>query len=79
MGFLAPVSVLALALAALALYVWSLVWVYRDARDRGCSAGLITVLVALVSWPLGLLVWVFFRPEALDGEPMVNERGGRVV
>ena len=79
MEILAPVSVLALVLAALALYAWSLVWVYRDARDRGCSAGLITVCVALLSWPLGLVVWVFCRPDDEGNEPMVNERGGRIV
>jgi hypothetical protein len=47
----------------LGIFVWSLVWVYGDAERRGKSGCLITLLVFLVSWPLGLLIWLCARPE----------------
>ncbi len=39
--------------------------VARDARRRGKSA-LLVVLLCLVSFPLGMLLWLVFRPEPLD-------------
>ena len=47
----------------LALYVWSLRWTYRDANARGKSGFLVAFLVAILSWPLGLIAWLVFRPE----------------
>ena len=43
-------------------YVLSLVWVYADAEERGKPGCLVVLLVALLSWPISLLVWVVFRP-----------------
>lgn len=54
---------LAFVLAMLALWLWSVVWAYGDAERRGKSGCLVALLVMLVSWPLGLLIWVIFRPE----------------
>ena len=36
-----------------------------DARRRGKSAALV-VLLAFVSFPLGLLLWLVFRPEPIE-------------
>ncbi len=45
-------------------------WTFRmcagDARRRGKSPLLVTLLI-FVSFPLGLLLWLLFRPEPLDG------------
>ncbi len=49
--------------AILGLWVWSVVWVYKDADKRGKSPALVALLVAIVSWPLSLLAWLVFRPE----------------
>ena len=46
----------------LVLYIWSIVWAYRDANDRGKPGWLVALLVALLSWPVGLVVWLLFRP-----------------
>jgi cytochrome oxidase complex assembly protein 1 len=46
----------------LATYVWSLIWSYRDAKRRGKSALLVTLLVGLAS-PFGFLAWLIFRPS----------------
>lgn len=53
---------LVLALVTLVLYVWSIIWAYRDAERRGKPGWLVALLVALLSWPLSLLVWIIFRP-----------------
>jgi cbb3-type cytochrome oxidase subunit 3 len=37
-----------------------------DARRRGKSPFWVTLLV-ICSFPLGLIVWMVFRPERLDG------------
>lgn len=52
-----------LALVMLVLLIWSLVWVYGDARKRGRSGGLIAFLVFLCSWPISLLFWMAARPN----------------
>ena len=57
---------LLLCLASVALYVYSLVWVYRDAEARDTNPLLVTLLVGLLSWPLGLLVWLLVRPDEYD-------------
>jgi hypothetical protein len=49
-------------LAGLILYVWSIIWSYRDAERRGKPGWLVALLVALLSWPLSLIIWVLFRP-----------------
>ena len=49
-------------LLGLVVYVGSIIWAYRDAERRGKPGWLVALLVALLSWPLSLLVWVVFRP-----------------
>jgi hypothetical protein len=53
-------AILFLLLAAFLLfrYIW---WAMSDARRRGKSALLVVILV-LCSFPLGLIVWLLFRP-----------------
>jgi Na+-driven multidrug efflux pump len=45
------------------VYVVSLVWIYRDAERRGKSGILVALLVALISWPIGLIVWLLVRDK----------------
>jgi hypothetical protein len=58
------------SLISLVVFLAVLVWILRicaaDARRRGKSPLLVTLLI-FVSFPLGLLVWLLFRPEPLDG------------
>ena len=44
---------------------WTLSVCARDARRRGKSPLLVTLLIFL-SFPLGLIVWLLFRPEPLN-------------
>ena len=53
-----------LASAFLIIYVVSVGWAARDAESRGKSGCLVAALVAFVSWPLSLLMWIVFRPES---------------
>lgn len=59
--FALPFIVLYLGLFV--LYIWSVVWSYGDANARGKPGCLVALLVALFSWPIGLLMWIIFRPE----------------
>ena len=47
----------------LALMLWSVIWAYGDAERRGKSGCLVALIVLLVSWPLGLIIWLVFRPD----------------
>ena len=53
---------LLMGLLGVALYVASIVWAYRDAERRGKSGPLVALLVALIAWPLGVVVWLLVRP-----------------
>lgn len=54
---------LALGLIGLILYIWSIVWAYKDAERRGKPGWLIALVVAFVAWPIGLLLWLIIRPD----------------
>ena len=54
------------ALVVLVLYIWSIVWAYKDAQHRGKPGWLVACLVALLAWPLGLVVWLLFRPTITE-------------
>ncbi len=54
---------LTFALLLLGLFIWSIIWAYGDAEDRGKSGCLVALLVALLSWPVGLIMWLVFRPD----------------
>ena len=58
------------SLISLIVFLAVLAWILRicaaDARRRGKSPLLVTLLI-FVSFPLGLLVWLLFRPEPLNG------------
>jgi hypothetical protein len=48
------------------IYVCSILWVYGDAATRGMAGlkGAFTAaLVAIVIWPLGVIVWLCKRPS----------------
>jgi cyanate permease len=63
LGFIAIAFFGLISLACFALFIWSIVWSYNDAESRGKSGCAVALLVALVSWPLGLLIWYVARPE----------------
>ena len=54
---------IAFAVVLFWLFLWSIVWSYEDAESRGKSGCLVALFVAIVSWPLGLIAWLVFRPE----------------
>ncbi len=63
MGVVAFIIFLIFCLIFLANYIASLVWVYRDANRRGKSGILVALLVAIISWPIGLIVWLIIRDK----------------
>lgn len=52
-----------IGLVILIIYIWSIVWAYRDAERRGKPGWLVAIVVAFLAWPLGLLVWLLVRPS----------------
>jgi hypothetical protein len=62
-SMVAVIIALIIGLIVFAIYIYSIVWVYRDANRRGKSGVLVALLVALISWPIGLLVWVLVRDK----------------
>lgn len=56
------VGALLVSLAILALYVWMVVWVYRDASARGVSGSAWAFVVFLFSI-LGLVIYMIQRPK----------------
>lgn len=56
-----------LILSVGAVYLASVPWAYRDAERRGQSGPLVALVVGLVSWPFGLLAWLFTRPARRSG------------
>lgn len=57
-----PVTVIG-GLAVLVLFLWSLYWTYKDAKSRGKEPLLVVALVALMNWPISLLLWLVIIPN----------------
>ena len=60
----AAVLAVLLVVGLVGLYAWSIVWAYGDAVARGKPGFLVALLVAFLSWPMGWLAWLVFRPNA---------------
>jgi hypothetical protein len=54
---------IAIVVAVGLLPILSAFWAYDDAERRGKSGCLVALLVLFVSWPVGLILWLVFRPE----------------
>lgn len=52
-----------LALVVLTAVFASVLWAINDAKERGQSPLWVALLVILVSWPLGLIIWLALRPK----------------
>lgn len=54
-----------LFLVTFTVWISTLVWVYRDAERCGKPGILVALLVGLLFWPVGLLVWLILRQDYL--------------
>ncbi|HSM56514.1 MAG TPA: hypothetical protein VK879_10205 [Candidatus Sulfomarinibacteraceae bacterium] len=66
MGIIPAAIALCITLPLLAVFIWSVIWAYNDAEKRGKSGCLVALLVFLLTWPVGLIIWLLIRPE--DGK-----------
>lgn len=57
-----PAASLMAGLVFLALFAWSLIWLYQDAESRG-KAGCLWVLIAWFTWPFGVLAYFLLRDQ----------------
>lgn len=53
---------IAIPVVVIALHIWMLVWVARDARSRGLDPAMWVILVVLTSF-IGFVVYLFSRPQ----------------
>ena len=65
-GFLGFMFTAAFAIVFLSIWIGSIVWAYGDAETRGKTAWLVAVMVAFLQWPMGLVVWLVFRPKGQE-------------
>jgi hypothetical protein len=56
----------------LALLAYLLTWSMKDARLRGKSP-LLVCLAVLISFPLGLILWLLLRPEIQEANKEPRE------
>lgn len=54
-----------LALVMLFVFAYSLFWVYEDAQAHG-KTGCLWALIALFTWPLGVLAYYFLRNKPVQ-------------
>jgi len=47
-------------------------WAMGDAERRGKSGCLVALLVLLLAWPTGLIVWLLIRPPEQTDKPWHN-------
>ena len=45
------------------IYIGSVIWAFADAQNRGKSGCLVALLVLLLVWPVGLIIWLLIRPS----------------
>jgi hypothetical protein len=55
-------------MVVLIFVIWSVVWAYFDARRRGKSGLLVALVVLLMVWPVGLVLWLLLRPQSQSHE-----------
>ena len=46
-------------------FLFSLVWLYRDAKKRKKS-GILAILFLITAWPASLLWWIWLRPPVTE-------------
>jgi hypothetical protein len=54
-----------LILSVCVLMLYSLIWIFRDAKRRGMTSlmAAVIMILSLLAWPLTLLIWLKVRPE----------------
>lgn len=58
------ITALVLGLLVAVIFIASTVWVYKDAKKRGMNGTIVALLVALIGWPLSILVYLVLRPKS---------------
>lgn len=68
MGVLVQTAHLIVVLVLLTVALLLMRWGVRDARRRGKPA-LAVMLLVIAFFPLGLAIWLVFRPEPVNADP----------
>lgn len=54
------------ALLILWVLIASLRWTFKDAECRGRNGWFVAFFVAILGWPVSLLLWLVARPDAKE-------------
>ncbi|SIT77381.1 hypothetical protein [Pontibacter indicus] len=67
-SFLAGLGLIGIivGIVLLVFIFWSVIWSYQDARRRGKSPWLVALMVLLMVWPVGLIIWLLLRPQKTE-------------
>jgi uncharacterized membrane protein YbhN (UPF0104 family) len=65
--FFGPLLILAVVVFFLVLFGITIKWCVKDARRRGKSPLLVSIAV-IFFFPWGLIAWLIFRPNPLEGQ-----------
>lgn len=67
-SFLAGLGLIGIivGIVLLVFIFWSVIWSYQDARRRGKSPWLVALMVLLMVWPVGLILWLLLRPQKTE-------------
>jgi len=55
--------------AIIALALWSIAWIYKDALRRGKNGSIAVCFILLCGWPVSFLWWLWLRPPVAAAEP----------
>ncbi len=55
-------------------FVWSLIWIARDAERRGRSGCVALLFLVAASWPLSILWWLWLRPPLHPRLPLPRKK-----
>ncbi|MBK8477856.1 MAG: hypothetical protein IPL39_16590 [Opitutaceae bacterium] len=65
---MADLVLILLQIAGIVLVAWRVWWTSQDAEQRG-KAGWLVALLALITWPVGILFWLVARPAVWQNGP----------
>ena len=57
------VTIIFLAIAVIALNVFLLIWVARDAKSRGMDSSVLWMFLVMFTGLIGLIIYIFSRPQ----------------
>jgi len=62
-------------IAVIFLTIGSIIWIYRDATQRGKNGVIAVIFILLSGWPLSFVWWLWLRPTLSHNQSIHAEQG----